>query len=126
MDVAFRQICSAFLLTSYSPLGKLSPGASHINDVFQDMWREVEKNRMKWGCEFGEVLLLISGFIIYPDLSCGPSDLGRTHILVDYSDSERTPTIWLSYWNNLKGLQEFSTSSAHRLGQNNYDAKKYP
>ncbi len=54
------------------------------------------------------------------------SDLGRTATLVDYSDSERTPTIWLSYWKDLKGLQEFSASATHRLGQNNYNAKKYP
>lgn len=54
------------------------------------------------------------------------SDLGRIATLVDYSDSERTPTIWLSYRKDLKGLQEFSASATHRLGQNNYNAKKYP
>ncbi|KAL8702000.1 MAG: hypothetical protein Q9201_004622 [Fulgogasparrea decipioides] len=84
------------------PLGKLSPGAFQIDEAFQEMWREAEENRLKWGY------------------------LGRTATLVDYSDNERTPTIWLSYWKDLKGLQEFSTSAAHRLGQNNYNAKKYP
>ncbi|KAL9132083.1 MAG: hypothetical protein Q9217_000119 [Psora testacea] len=84
------------------PLGKLSPGAADIDAVFQEMWREAETNRDKWGY------------------------LGKTATLVDYSDSERTPTIWLSYWKDLKGLQKFSASAAHRLGQNNYNAKKYP
>ena len=60
------------------------------------------------------------------DYSGISQDLGRTATLVDYSDSERTPTIWLSYWKDLKGLQEFSTSAAHRLGMNKYNAKKYP
>lgn len=46
--------------------------------------------------------------------------------MVDYSDSERTPTIRLSCWKDLKGLQGFSASAAHRLGQNDYNAKKYP
>lgn len=27
---------------------------------------------------------------------------------------------------DLKGLQQFSASAVHRLGQNNYNAKKYP
>ncbi|KAL8769776.1 MAG: hypothetical protein Q9209_004392 [Squamulea sp. 1 TL-2023] len=81
---------------------KLSPGAFQMDDVFQKMWQEAEKNRIKWGY------------------------LGRTATLVDHSDSERPPTIWLSYWKGLKGLQEFSASAAHRLGQNNYHANKYP
>ncbi|KAL8789197.1 MAG: hypothetical protein Q9213_001304 [Squamulea squamosa] len=84
------------------PLGKLSPGAFQMDDVFQKMWQEAEKNRVKWGY------------------------LGHTATLVDHSDSERPPTIWLSYWKGLKGLQEFSASAAHRLGQNNYYANKYP
>ncbi|KAL8709197.1 MAG: hypothetical protein Q9220_006077 [cf. Caloplaca sp. 1 TL-2023] len=84
------------------PLGKLTPGAAEINEVFQAMWREAEGNRVKWGY------------------------LGRTATLVDHSDTEQAPTIWLSYWRDLKGLQEFSTTAAHRLGQSNYNANKYP
>ncbi|KAL8756521.1 MAG: hypothetical protein Q9199_002885 [Rusavskia elegans] len=82
-------------------LGKLSPGAFQIDEVFQKMWQETENNRVKWGY------------------------LGRTATLVDYSDSERTPTIPLSCWKGLKGLQGFSASAAHRLGQNDCNAKKY-
>ena len=45
---------------------------------------------------------------------------------MDYSDSERTPTFWLTYWRDLKGLQQFSHSAVHRLGRDNYNARKYP
>ncbi|KAL8970872.1 MAG: hypothetical protein Q9197_003581 [Variospora fuerteventurae] len=31
------------------PLGKLGPGAVEVNEVFNDMWREAEQNRSKWG-----------------------------------------------------------------------------
>ncbi|KAL8728035.1 MAG: hypothetical protein Q9181_005485 [Wetmoreana brouardii] len=114
-------------LIHHSPLGKLSPGAIQIDVDFQEMWREAEGNRVKWGCKWqrvsGSPMPFQHSFYTVSDLYL---DLGRTATLVDYSDSERTPTIWLSYWRDLKGLQEFSTSAAHRLGQNNYHAKKYP
>ena len=108
-------------LTTHSPLQKLAPGASELNDVFQDMWREAEKNRQKWGCKLHHILLIFA-----PNGTTLGADLGRTATLVDFSDSERTPTIWLSYWKDLEGLQEFSNSAAHRLGQNRYNANKYP
>jgi len=54
------------------------------------------------------------------------SDLGRTATLFDISDSEGITTFWISYWKDLKGLQEFATSSAHLSGQNAYLKKKYP
>ncbi|KAL9585732.1 MAG: hypothetical protein Q9212_001351 [Teloschistes hypoglaucus] len=94
----------AFLLGARinHPLGKLTPGAKEIGDIFQEMWTEAETNRVKWGY------------------------LGRTATLVDYSDSERTPTFWLSYWKDLKGLQAFSENTIHRLGVKNYIANKYP
>ena len=96
--------------------------------MFQDMWREAEVNREKWGCESSQPPLVYSYTLTLCsfDLTDLCSDLGRTATLVDYSDNERTPTFWLSYWRDLKGLQEFSASAAHRLGQNNYYAKKYP
>ena len=53
-------------------------------------------------------------------------DLGRTATLFDTSDSEGITTFWISYWKDLKGLQEFASSSAHRVGQNGYLAKRYP
>lgn len=113
------------LLTSHSPLGKLSPGAADIDAVFQDMWHEAEGNRTKWGCESQRLPpVFTSTLLCY--VSYFYSDLGRTATLVDYSDSERTPTIWLSYWKGLRGLHEFSASAAHRLGQTKYNAKKYP
>lgn len=113
------------LLTSYSPFSKLSPGAADIDAVFQDMWRQAEINRTKWGCELQCLFTfaLTNCYAMYLILC---SDLGRTATLVDYSDSERTPTIWLPYWKGLKGFQEFSASAAHRLGQRNYNAKKCP
>lgn len=45
---------------------------------------------------------------------------------MDHSDSERTPTFWLSYWKDLKGLQAFSETAVHRLGMQNFLASKYP
>lgn len=54
------------------------------------------------------------------------SDLGRTATLFDISDKEGITTFWISYWKDLNGLQEFSTSSAHRLGQNAYNRKRFP
>lgn len=39
------------MLTVDSPLGKLGPGAVQVNDVFNDMWREAERNSSKWGCK---------------------------------------------------------------------------
>ena len=53
-------------------------------------------------------------------------DLGRTATLFDISDGEGITTFWISYWKDLKGLQEFATSSAHRLGQNAYLKKEFP
>lgn len=53
-------------------------------------------------------------------------DLGRSRTLFDIPDSEGTTVFWLSYWKDLKGLQAFATSSAHRLGQDQYNAKKFP
>lgn len=84
------------------PLGKLGPGAIKVNDVFNDMWREAEKNSSKWGY------------------------LGRTATLVDFSDSERPPTFWISYWKDLKGLQKFSEGVAHRAGLIMYNSGKLP
>ena len=54
------------------------------------------------------------------------SDLGRSATLFDLSDAEGITTFYISYWRDLKGLQDFATSSAHRLGQNAYLAKKFP
>lgn len=57
-------------LTSYSPLGKLSPGAFQIDEVFQKMWQEAENNRVKWGCKWLDVveLRLIQG-MCFTDMS---------------------------------------------------------
>ncbi|MCJ1455811.1 hypothetical protein MMC28_006167, partial [Mycoblastus sanguinarius] len=52
--------------------------------------------------------------------------MGRTATLFDISDGEGITTFWISYWKDLKGLQAFATSSAHRLGQNAYLRKEYP
>ena len=38
-------------LTDSSPLGKFGPGAVEVNEVFNNMWREAEQNRSKWGCK---------------------------------------------------------------------------
>ena len=57
--------------------------------------------------------------VLYPDL-------GRTATLFDISDGEGLTTFWISYWKDLKGLQAFATSFAHRLGQDAYIAKKFP
>ena len=38
-------------LTDSSPLGKFGPGAVEVNEVFNNMWREAEHNRSKWGCK---------------------------------------------------------------------------
>lgn len=117
-------------LISRSPLGKLAPGNAEIDKVFKDMWVEAEKNRTKWSCESQYRPLLCGGELAIPlviliDLVLY-SDLGRTATLFDISDSEGITTFWISYWKDLKGLQEFATSSAHSLGQNAYLKKKYP
>ncbi|MCJ1462835.1 hypothetical protein MMC07_001438 [Pseudocyphellaria aurata] len=85
-----------------SPLGKLAPGNAEIDGVFKDMWIEAENNRTKW------------------------TYLGRSATLFDISDGEGITTFWISYWKDLKGLQGFATSSAHRLGQNAYLKKRFP
>lgn len=41
----------AVLLKNRSPLGKFGPGAVEVNEVFNNMWREAEQNRDKWGCK---------------------------------------------------------------------------
>ena len=53
-------------------------------------------------------------------------DLGRSETLFDISDIEGITTFWISYWKDLKGLQEFATSPAHSLGQIAYLKKKFP
>lgn len=63
---------------------------------------------------------------LHPNKPTLDSDLGRTATLFDISDGEGVTTFWISYWKDLKGLQAFATSSAHRLGQDAYDAKKFP
>ena len=71
------------------------------------------------------ILTVVSG-LLFSDQSDVFSDLGRTATLFDLSDVEGITTFYISYWRDLKGLQEFATSSAHRLGQNAYLAKKFP
>lgn len=34
--------------------------------------------------------------------------------------------VWITYWQNLEGLRDFAAGDAHRVGWNNYVAKKYP
>lgn len=63
--------------------------------------------------------------LIYSNHTGLYSDLGRTATLFDISDTEWITTFWISYWKDLKGLQEFATSSAHSLGQNAYLKKKF-
>ena len=110
-----------------SPLGKLAPGNAEIDKIFKDMWVEAEKNRTKWSCKSqSRPLVLGLLFLVYAN-RCGVfSDLGRTATLFDLSDGEGITTFYISYWKDLKGLQEFATSSAHRLGQNAYMTKKFP
>ena len=71
-------------------------------------------------------ILTIDSGLLFSDQSDVISDLGRTATLFDLSDVEGITTFYISYWRDLKGLQEFATSSAHRLGQNAYLAKKFP
>lgn len=113
-------------LTCYSPLGKLAPGNAEIDFMFKNMWAEAEKNREKWSCELFYHHDLCSHLLVYPDGFDLWLDLGRTATLFDISDKEGITTFWISYWKDLKGLQEFSTSSSHRLGQNAYLKKKFP
>ncbi|KAL9119242.1 MAG: hypothetical protein Q9187_004202 [Circinaria calcarea] len=102
----------SILLTYRSPLGKLAPGNAEIDKVFKDMWVEAEKNRTQWSSQ-SHLLGLYS-------------DLGRTATLFDISDHEGITSFWVSYWKDLKGLQAFATTSAHRLGQNAYLKGRYP
>ena len=64
--------------------------------------------------------------LVYPNQLVFRSDIGRTATLFDISDGEGITTFWISYWKDLKGLQKFATSSAHRLGQNAYLTNKFP
>ncbi|KAF1961551.1 hypothetical protein CC80DRAFT_488794 [Byssothecium circinans] len=73
-----------------------------IDQIFKDMWREAENNRSNW------------------------TYLGRSATLCDTSDAAGTTTIWLSYWKDLKGLRAFANSAAHRLGQDRFNAKRFP
>lgn len=73
-------------------------------------------DRLFWGLHSS---VYSNQFVLYPDL-------GRSATLFDISDGEGITTFWISYWKDLKGLQEFATSSAHRLGQNAYLTKKFP
>ncbi|KUJ13870.1 uncharacterized protein LY89DRAFT_784721 [Mollisia scopiformis] len=83
------------------PFGKLAPGTIDLDIVFKNMWREVEKNREKWGY------------------------LGRTATLADTSDNEGTTTVWISYWKDVKSLHEFAAGVAHHT-QDGWLAEKYP
>ena len=108
-------------------MGKLAPGNAEIDKAFKDMWAEAEKNRTKWSCESHlstTIFTCISYSILINRVLY--SDLGRTATLFDISDGEGLTTFWISYWKDLKGLQAFATSSAHRLGQDAYIAKKFP
>lgn len=108
-----------------SPLGKLAPGNAEIDKVFKDMWAEAEKNRTKWSCESRYRSLHLHS-LVYSNRFDLYSDLGRTATLFDISDNEGITTFWISYWKDLKSLQEFANSSAHRLGQDAYLKKKFP
>jgi hypothetical protein len=56
-----------------------------------------------------------------------PLDLGKTRTFVDcFDENDGLTYIWLSYWKDLKGLQEFSNSAPHRLGMKTYNAGKFP
>ena len=64
--------------------------------------------------------------LVCPNQSGVSADLGRSATLFDISDGEGITTFWISYWKDLRGLQGFSTSSAHGLGQNSYLKKQFP
>ena len=39
-------------LTYFSPLGRGAAQTLEVNGMFDAMWKEAQKNRIKWGCEF--------------------------------------------------------------------------
>ena len=36
----------------HSPMGLFAPGFNEVNNLFTCMWRDLNKNREKWGCEY--------------------------------------------------------------------------
>ncbi|KAF2248048.1 hypothetical protein BU26DRAFT_595898 [Trematosphaeria pertusa] len=104
------------------PFGKLAPGTTPLDVVFKDMWREAEKNRERWGSrEDGHVGRYVGR---------RGNDYGVDHVL----ESKQIPSIVLhlkhptnpSTTQDLKGLHAFAAAAAHRVGQDGYNAGKYP
>lgn len=93
-----------------------------LGTVFEDMWKEAERNREKWSCMY-PTLEVWTCLKIATDSFL---DLGRSHGLLDASDKEGTTMFYLSYWRDLKGLQQFSACSAHRVGMVGYVKQKFP
>ncbi|CAI6336691.1 unnamed protein product [Periconia digitata] len=84
------------------PFGKLAPGFAEIDIVFKDMFREAEKEKAKY------------------------SYLGSSDVLFDMSDKQSTTVVFLTYWKDLAGLQEFAQGPSHRVGWNAYNQGHFP
>lgn len=38
-------------------MGLFAPGFANVGDYFQNMWKDAEADREKWGCEYLEEFL---------------------------------------------------------------------
>ena len=47
-------------LTIASPMGLFAPGFKNLGDYLQNMWKDAEANREKWGCEYLVAIEILS------------------------------------------------------------------
>lgn len=85
------------------PMGLFAPGFKNVGDFIQNMWKDAEANREKWGY------------------------LGKTNPM-PMATAGGNALVTISYWKDIEHLHAFALGPTHRLGWDWWAAqnKKYP
>ena len=103
-----------------SPMGVFAPGFKTMGVYFQDMWKDAEANREKWGC--GCLAAHRDCFVANSVIDLGKSDS------MTMATAGGNATVTISYWKDMEHLHAFANGPSHRLGWDWWAAenKKYP
>lgn len=89
-------------------MGLFAPGFKTLGDYFQNMWKDAEANREKWGCEYWKSIRDRYG----ADLTI---DLGKANTM-PMATAGGNALVTISYWKDIEHLHAFAQGPTHRLG----------
>lgn len=95
----------------YSPDGIGDAGFQELGVHFRAMWKELEQNREKWGCE--HVMASNSRLNRYP---LNLLVLGKTATFGGLTPDVKHTVLTLSYWKDLDSLNAFAQGPLHKAG----------